>query len=232
MRKQNRVRALRNLFIAALLLLFLWYLEGCPLPTEEMELHRNERQHLLPESRVVWTYRGSYGSDRDMLVGVGENHISTHLEPDRSWFWEKNESGPTLVLLPEGLRYHPDGKASSLLAPAFLVMDAPSRTQKAVLHVRLDFNSWSEVYDIEGEKQGAVWLFQVQPRYYATDEYTSDEGWSRHNSESHALSLLRSDGQTGNTHTPCTVEFFHRDGTCIATLDVNGGVAAEDFPAP
>ena len=58
MRRKHQRRVLINLLLIAALALFLWMEDGCPLPTQEMELHRRERQRLLPESTVVWSYQG------------------------------------------------------------------------------------------------------------------------------------------------------------------------------
>ena len=70
MAQRHRRRFLRNLFLILIFSLILWYAKGCPLPTQEMELHRRERQRLVPESTVVWSYQGKRSGDRDMLVGL------------------------------------------------------------------------------------------------------------------------------------------------------------------
>ena len=75
MAQRHRRRFLRNMLITVLLALVIWYAKGCPMPTQEMELHRMERKRLAPESTVVWSYQGRQGSDRDMLVGVRPNYV-------------------------------------------------------------------------------------------------------------------------------------------------------------
>ena len=224
MRKQNRLRALRNLSIAALLFLFVWYLRGCPLPTAEMELHRSERQHLLSESRVIWTYDGTFRSDRDMMVAVAKDHVSTYLEQGRCWFWERTPGTPTVLVLPSNTRHNPDGKASSLLDPAFVAVDVPARAQSVRLYVLVSFNEWEEIYAVEGQKQQGLWFFQMERKYHHTDEYTSDEEWSRHHNESNAFSWMQHAGQSDGYHAPYTLELFDRDGKCFDRIDTNGGV--------
>ena len=220
MRKQNRFRALRNLTAAAAALLLVWYLKGCPLPTAEMELHRSERQHLLRESRVVWEYRGTMSRDRDMMVGVGEGHVTTWLDRGGCWFRERRGDGPTVVLLPQGTRYSPDsnGKANSYTDPAFVAVDVPARTQSARLTVALDYAEELEPYVIEGEKDGSVWFFQLMRRHHATDEYSSDEEWSLNHKEEDALFSLKLAGQTWSLPYSYTAEFFDRDGNLIETV--------------
>ena len=44
MRRKHQRRVLINLLLIAALALFLWMEDGCPLPTQEMALHRAERQ--------------------------------------------------------------------------------------------------------------------------------------------------------------------------------------------
>jgi len=223
-RKQNRFRALRNLTGAAVMFLFIWYLRGCPLPTAEMELHRSERQHLLPESRVIWTYTGAYGSDRDMMVSVAKGHAATYLEPGRCWFWDRTPGTPTVLVLPGNARYNPDGTANSLLDPAFVAVDVPARAHSAKLHVLLSYNEWEQVYTVEGQKQQGLWFFQMERKYHYTNEYTTDEEWSRHHNESNAFSWMQHAGQSDGYHAPYTLELFDREGNCFEKVDTNGGV--------
>ena len=75
MAQRHRRRFLRNLLITVLLALVIWCAKGCPLPTQEMELHRMERKRLAPESTVVWSYQGRQYNDRDMLVGVSSDYV-------------------------------------------------------------------------------------------------------------------------------------------------------------
>ena len=70
MRRKHQKRVLINLLAIAVLALFLWVYHEYPLPTQEMEFHRTERQVLMEESQVVWVYEGQTFSDPDILVGV------------------------------------------------------------------------------------------------------------------------------------------------------------------
>ena len=222
MRKQNRFRALRNLTGAAVMFLFIWYLRGCPLPTAEMELPRSERQHLLSESRAVWEYSGTYGSDRAMMVAVADDHVSAYLERGRCWFLERRGDEPTVVLLPSNTRYNL--KAHSLLAPAFVAVDVPARAHSAKLHVLLSYNEWEQVYTAEGEKQDGAWFFQLKEQYSYLENGYSAADEELESKERNAFSLLRMAGQSSGYSEPCTLELFDREGNCFARVDTNGGV--------
>ena len=57
MRRKHQKRVLINLLATAVLALFLWVYHEYPLPTQEMEFHRTERQRLMEESQVMWALR-------------------------------------------------------------------------------------------------------------------------------------------------------------------------------
>lgn len=172
MAQRHRRRFLRNLFLILIFSLILWYAKGCPLPTQEMELHRRERQRLLPESTVVWSYQGRLYNDRDMLVGVSPDYVHAYAENYRLTLWPRNGDTATLVVLPDRTRYQ--DKASSYLGPALLAVDPPPRAVNAQLF--LDFTeryadsaagepSVALAYSLEGERQEGVFFFQLQRQY-------------------------------------------------------------------
>lgn len=172
MAQRHRRRCLRNLLITLLLALVIWYAKGCPLPTQEMELHRRERQRLLPESTVVWSYQGRQGNDRDMLVGVSPDYVHAYAENYKLTLWPRSGDTATLVVLPDRTRYQ--DKASSYLDPALVAVDPPPQAESARLF--LDFTeryadpaagepSVAPTYTLEGERQEGVFFFQLQHQY-------------------------------------------------------------------
>ena len=215
MRKKNRFRALRNLAIAALLLVFIWYLGGCPLPTLEMELHRAERQALAEESRVVWAYQGKQYNDRDILVGLAGSSVHTYSQFGRLALWPRSVEEPTLVVLPERTRYAVQG--GSYLAPAFLAVDPPARAESARL--TMDLNGvvvWSspvEPYVMGGEKAGGVFFFQLDY------QHTSSQSSALSDDEATAFSVLYFHPEPNTlAYCPYTLEFFDATGELLQTV--------------
>lgn len=172
MAQRHRRRFLRNLLITVLLALVIWYAKGCPLPTQEMELHRRERQRLLPESTVVWSYQGRQGNDRDMLVGVSPDYVHAYAENYKLTLWPRSGDTATLAVLPDRTRYQ--DKTGSYLDPALVAVDPPPQAESARLF--LDFTeryadpaagepSVAPTYTLEGERQEGVFFFQLQRQY-------------------------------------------------------------------
>lgn len=192
MAQRHRRRFLRNMLIAALLALVIWYAGGCPLPTQEMELHRRERQRLVPESTVVWSYQGRQGNDRDMLVGVSPDYVHAYAENYRLTLWPRSRDTATLVVLPDRTRYQ--DKANSYLDPALIAVDPPPQAESARLF--LDFTeryadpaagepSVAPTYTLEGERQEGVFFFQLQHqyRYLGGEDPTEEEQLLREREE-------------------------------------------------
>ena len=159
MRRKHQRRVLINLLLIAALALFLWMEDGCPLPTQEMELHRRERQRLLPESTVVWSYQGRLYNDRDMLVGVSPDYVHAYAENYRLTLWPRSGDTATLVALPDRTRYTVQG--GSYLGPALLAVDPPALAESAQLALTISYTDSlgnvmleNVVYQMEGEKQG------------------------------------------------------------------------------
>ena len=220
MRKRHILRATRNLVIAAAMAAMLWALEGYDLPTMEMELHRAERRRMTEESDIVWEYEGLMYNDRDMIVGLGPNYISTRTESGHGGFWPRAKEGPTLIGLPERTRYNPPGTAHSYLAPALLAVDVPARAQRARLTMTLRYDQWQENYVIEGEKQGSVWFFQLMMKYTPSGD---SDGLSL--AEDNAFITFHFTGPE-HFYYPCTLELFDIDGACFSTTQFNGGAQA------
>lgn len=219
MRKENRSRALRNFAVLLVLAAIIWAVRGFDLPTLEMEMHRAERQHMIDESRVIWEYEGKMYNDRNITVGLGPRYITTRAESGHGDFWPRAVDGPTLLGLPTETRYTPPGTGHSYLAPAFLAVDAPARAHSARLTTEMSYNEWSEIYVMEGEKQGTVWFFQLMMKYTPT---LSEEGEEQSLLEHNAFTLT-SFMRPDHFYYPCTLEFFDKEGNCISTLELNGG---------
>ena len=192
MAQRHRRRFLRNMLIAALLALVIWYAGGCPLPTQEMELHRRERQRLVPESTVVWSYQGRQGNDRDILVGLSPDYVHAYAENYRLILWPRSRDTATLVVLPDRTRYQ--DKANSYLDPALIAVDPPPQAESARLF--LDFTeryadpaagepSVAPTYTLEGERQEGVFFFQLQHqyRYLGGEDPTEEEQLLREREE-------------------------------------------------
>lgn len=178
MAQRHRRRFLRNILITVLLALVIWYAKGCPLPTQEMELHRMERKRLAPESTVVWSYQGRQGSDRDMLVGVSPDYVHAYAENYKLTLWPRSGDAATLVVLPDRTRYTVQG--GSYLGPALLAVDPPALAESAQLDLTISYRDSEgsamledEVYQMEGEKQGSCFFFQLQLK---RDGNNSEEG--------------------------------------------------------
>ena len=202
-------RAARNLALALLPLAALWYLKGYPLPTQEMEFRRLERQRLAERSEIIFRCesRGeALLGDPDMLLGVTDTAVHTSSDSHTLRVWPRDTDGPTLVTLPSELDLHP------VFTVGLAAVDAPEGTAAARLTITLSVNDWEEDYTVEGERQGAVWLFTLPARHTEDDLRAL---------ERHALSDLTH--QDANTFLfPYTVAFLDAEGTPLDTLTYPG----------
>ena len=212
MAQRHRRRFLRNLFLILIFSLILWYAKGCPLPTQKMELHRRERQQLLPESTVVWSYQGRKGNDRDMLVGVSPDYVHAYAENYRLVLWPRSKDTATLVVLPDRTRYTVQG--GSYLGPAFLAVDPPSQAESARLVISVSYydsegNSMleDEVYQMEGEKQGNCFFFQLEMKQSGN---SSEEGALWFLANAFSPDVLSS--------YPYVLTFYDSDGNLLETV--------------
>ena len=158
-------------------------------------------------------------NDRNITVGLGPRYITTRAESGHGDFWPRAVDGPTLLGLPTETRYTPPGTGHSYLAPAFLAVDAPARAHSARLTTEMSYNEWSEIYVMEGEKQGTVWFFQLMMKYTPTQSDDRDEQSIFESNAFPRLSFMRPD----HFYYPFTLEFFDKEGNCISTLELNGG---------
>ena len=209
MSRKHLRRAARNLALALLPLAALWYLKGYPLPTQEMEFRRLERQRLAGRSEIIFRCE-SQGEAMlghpDMLLGVTDTAVHTSSNSHTLRVWPRDAGGPTLVTLPSELELQP------VFTVGLAVVDAPEGTAAARLTITLSVNDWEEDYTAEGARQGAVWLFPLPARH------TEDNLGSL---ESHALSYLTH--QVAETFLyPYTVEFFDAEGEILSTVRQEG----------
>ena len=226
MAQWHRRRFLRNILITVLLALVIWYAKGCPLPTQEMELHRMERKRLALESTVVWSYQGRQGSDRDMLGGVSPNYVHAYAEDYKLTLWPRDEDAATLVVLPDRTRYQ--DKASSYLDPAMVAVDPPPQAESARLY--LDFGS-EEVYidddkvpvtltyTLEGERQEGVFFFQLkhQYRHLTMQEDETEEQQLLSRTEDTVLAFLDMDSPDQLSFS-YILTFYDGDGDLLETV--------------
>lgn len=226
MAQRHRRRFLRNMLITVLLALVIWYAKGCPMPTQEMELHRMERKRLAPESTVVWSYQGRQGSDRDMLVGVSPNYVHAYAEDYKLTLWPRSGDTATLVVLPDRTRYQ--DKASSYLDPAMVAVDPPPQAESARLF--LDFGS-EEVYidddkvpvtltyALEGERQEGVFFFQLTHQYRHRDmqEDATEEQQLLSRTEDTVLAFLDMDSPDQLSFS-YILTFYDGDGNLLETV--------------
>lgn len=226
MAQRHRRRFLRNLLITVLLALVIWCAKGCPLPTQEMELHRMERKRLAPESTVVWSYQGRQGSDRDMLVGVSPDYVHAYAENYKLTLWPRSGDAATLVVLPDRTRYQ--DKASSYLDPAMVAVDPPPQAESARLY--LDFGS-EEVYidddkvpvtltyTLEGERQEGAFFFQLKHQYRHLDiqEDATEEQQLLSRTEDTVLAFLDMDSPDQLSFS-YILTFYDGDGDLLETV--------------
>ena len=200
MARKHRLRAARNLIAAGVLLVFFWWCWDCPLPTGEMELHRQEREHMIDQSAVVLTIESEEDGqpgDSVMLVGVSRHTVQARFRTYGFNVWPRNLDGATLVVLPSELQYRPTRvvglaavEPSPLAEQARLTMDMAHYTNDGL----------QTICTIEGEQWEGAFLFRLA------------EDWE----PEHPLALLTF------THTtnlpPYTLEFFDKDGALLETV--------------
>lgn len=205
MSRKNRFRALRNLTIAAVLLVGLWLINGTPLPTQALRMHRAERQNLVEHSQIVWRYHAGENLN-DTLVGVTPTSVYTY-----TWnlnVWPRNPEGSTLAVLPASSSY-------SIEEIRVLAVDPPNGAVSARLTLTLENNHYpAEVYEAEGARDGELFLFRV------TRHHTQEEDAELYRGEGDALRAFPAGSElAGRLCVPYAVEFFDGDGAVIASYD-------------
>lgn len=195
MARKYQIRTIRNLLAAVILLTFFWWIMRCPLHTNERELHRFERTHLLDPSAIVCACEGQYDgemSDCRMLVGVSPHTVQTLGRVFRIHVWPRNPEGATLVVLPNFLEFYP--RRIAVLAAA----DPPVLAAHARLMIDMTVYEGGKVYTAEGERNRDVFLFYLE-------EVPGVENILQ--------SLL-----DAASLPPYTLDFFSADGTLLETV--------------
>ena len=229
MRRKHQRRVLINLLAIAVLAMFLWVHDGCPLPTLEMELHRTERRMLAEESRVVWTYDGRQTNQLDRLVGVSPEWVHVGYECYLPLFWPRTVTEPTLVLLPDFISYTTEDGEGPYATPTFLAVDPPAGAESVQLTLDLShlfqikgYNSLVEPYVLQGEKQGEAFSFYLLRHYTGiSNTEKAPELWLRQDAEGNVFKYLM-DFLSWNcdlSDCPYTLEFFDGGGALIGTYD-------------
>ena len=203
MERRHRLRAVRNLIAAALLLAVFWWLYGCPLPTREMEFRRDERQHLTGRSDIIFTCESegeAISGDPMMLVGVAERTVNTRSHTHPFNIWPKNPAGATLVVLPSEL------ECKNRMVVGLAAVEPPASAERALLTIYWPFDIWFDgeevVVTAEGERKGEVFLFWM--------EETEDVPYNK---------ILRLSRTTRVSDLPpYTLEFFSGDGALLETV--------------
>ena len=216
MKRIYLLRTARNLLLAALAALLIWWTAGFPLPTPELTFRRAERQALAERSELVWQYEGIVGGDEDLLVGLADRFVHVWHPNGYVLSWPRQEGG-TLVPLPAETRYQDQG--SSYTGPALLVPDPPEGAESARLTITLSINNWMEDYIVGGTRQGQVFFFQLEMRHQ-NDAHSMDEatGFSW-------LTYERPDF-LGLSQYPYTLEFFDGEGQLLSTVRQEGWLEA------
>ena len=236
-RRKHQRRVLLNLLLTAVLALFLWAHDGYPLPTLEMELHRAERQTLAEESRVVWKVSDQSATmGGPVLAGVSSRWTHTYgsrYDAPQLALWPRSKTEPTLVILPDIFRYHPEGAALTHReeAPVLLAVDPPAGAETARLTI--DFSFFSDKYSgwapyvVQGARSDPFFLFQVEVQYERNSLQNSDLDLQE---SGLFFNLIWSPGFAMRTMDdfPYTLEFFDADGALIAAYDnpAAGGAVA------
>ena len=203
MERRHRLRAVRNLIAAALLLAVFWWLYGCPLPTREMEFRRDERQHLTGRSDIIFTCESegeAISGDPMMLVGVAERTVNTRSHTHPFNIWPKNPAGATLVVLPSEL------ECKNRMVVGLAAVEPPASAERALLTIYWPFDIWFDgervVVTAEGERKGEVFLFRM--------EETEDVPYNK---------ILRLSRTTRVSDLPpYTLEFFSGDGALLEAV--------------
>ena len=216
MKRTYLLRTARNLLLADLAALLIWWMAGFPLPTPELTFRRAERQALAEWSELVWQYEGTAGGDKDLLVGLADRFVHVWHPNGYVLFWPRQEGG-TLVPLPAETRYQDQG--SSYTGPVLLVPDPPEGAESARLTITLSINNWMEDYIVGGTRQGQVFFFQLEMRHQ-NDAHSMDEatGFSW-------LTYERPDS-LGLSQYPYTLEFFDASGNLLSTIRQEGWLEA------
>ena len=120
-------KAVRNLLAAALLVVFAWGCMYFPIGDPYRSFRRAEREELVGPSQ----YQGDFHTTWDgWAVGTYRDQVLLHQEDYKGFeYWPRNETGPTLVPVPEGRLL--EGEAW------FVAVDVPEGTASTKLELTI-----------------------------------------------------------------------------------------------
>jgi len=166
-------KIVRNLLAAALLVVFAWGCMDFPISDPHRSFRRAEGEEMVGPSQ----YQGDFHTTWDgWAVGTYRDQILLHREDFRGFdYWTRNETGPTLLPIPEGRLL--DGQAW------FVAVDVPEGAASARLELDLScyyteqrsYNSArmdSELgdYDSVIRTLAALWEAELPERYASIRE--------------------------------------------------------------
>lgn len=219
MRRKHKLRALRNLAVTVLCLLLIWAESGYPLPTQEMEFRRAERQMLAGQSTIIWSAPirssngrpGSYYSPPDAAALVGVTPTSIHTYDHDLTVWPRVGDRPTLIVLPNETVLWSDAWDGGTNILPLMVIDPPPNTQTARLTIDIPIST--DLSDplpcrctAEAQRDGQVFFLPTEPLEL---DRTGQIGYSYPSPEM----FLRY---------PYTLEFFDTDGKLVTAVTSPG----------
>ena len=216
MRQKHQKRVLINLLAIAVLALFLWVYHEYPLPTQEMEFHRTERQRLAEESVIILRCEsGGELGDPTMLVGVTDSAVHTSSNSHLLNIWPKVTDSPTLVVLPSELEYH--HQRISNLTIGLAAVEPPSWAETAQLTLTLACGIKETDYMMEAQRQGSAFLFRLESHFPNVTSQSDQRLVSQAKAEDDAFFDLFHWTTTDRPMPPYTLEFFDGSGALLAT---------------
>lgn len=230
MRRKHKLRALRNLAVTVLCLLLIWAESGYPLPTQEMEFRRAERQMLLERSAVIWTDQALAGSRTPAML-VGEARAAFHVYGLARLTVHPRHQGGTPLVLPGDLPNEQGGWARDL---AILVPDPPEGAVSARMTLSVGHlypvpeNAGDELltYTLTGTRMDERFLLQPKRQYTLEEDSTEAQRklWSAEHDRLRDLAsfLQYHYNVTPLDETPYTLEFFDADGELVTAVTSPG----------
>ena len=193
-----------NFLVVLLLWTGIWLNNGAPYPMAKMELHRMERQNLLPPSEIVfWEEESRHAAQ---MVGVGEDFVVSAAFTRRG-----HSSSNGIAVLPRKeepmlvwLRNAMEGETASgetAWGLTLVLIQAPEETVRAELDVKVKNKTAGEPFGMklkETRREDGLFCFWFDPT--TKDAYGEPLGtsWSRGN---YVLRLYRKDGSLIGEHT-------------------------------
>jgi len=163
-----RNKALRNLLLAGLALIYIGFSCQFPLPGQRLNLRRAEAAHLAEHARIIYTYRTNTPKSRrsrEVLVAVTPSAV--HLYHHSLQTVERTGDSPTLIALPETVYLSGADSAAYSNLPHLLAVDPPKGAERGELTLWLspEGDKPPLPYHAEGRVDGEVLLFRLEQQY-------------------------------------------------------------------